>query len=584
VLAGAALEERDASEVIPAALREPAVERRVALREIVARWIGLAGPVTVAEARARYAVPARWLRARLEEWERAGRLVRGRFRPEVSAPEWCARRVVEMARRRALAAQRRQVEAAELTAFAGFLHRWQHLDPRDRLDGASGLEVVVRQLAGLPRAAAAWERDYLPARLRGYDPSWLAQLAASGRLVWAGTPAVDRRSGVIALAAVRFFERGEGGLWLAPDDDGLALSRDAIAVRDALARLGASFLPDLAAATGLGAVALRDALRELVAAGLATNDTIEALREVARARPLPDRARPGAAPPDPTRWLPADFTPSADRYVVQRRPNLRRLPKWRRPDLPVASGWVGRWALVRTPGTLGPPRDEDEAAERVARAWLARYGIVARDWWRRERPAVSWRAIYRELRRLEMRGDVRRGYFVRGLAGAQFALPDAVERLRLAAAEAAEPGSAPFVVMAASDPANPYSLPPDPIALAARAAGDAGAAETAPRPPALTRPRGRGALLVTRAGRVAIAAEGRGRRIDIAPDLSPDEVAAAARALGAYVARTASTARGSELVVESIGGASALASPHAAALRTAGFRVETGGLRWWGGE
>ena len=79
---------------------------------------------------------------------------------------------------------------------------------------------------------------------------------------------------------------------------------------------------------------------------------------------------------------------------------------------------------------MGTFESEEARAEMIARQWLERYGVVTRDWWRRERPPVSWRAIYRELRRLEYRGEIRRGYFVKGLGGAQFALPHAVERLR----------------------------------------------------------------------------------------------------------------------------------------------------------
>jgi ATP-dependent Lhr-like helicase len=129
---------------------------------------------------------------------------------------------------------------------------------------------------------------------------------------------------------------------------------------------------------------------------------------------------------------------------------------------------------------------------------------------------VSWRAIYRELKRLEFRGEVRRGYFVRGLGGAQFALPDAVEWLRSAASE--DSSSQGFVVMAAHDPANVYNLP----------------LEMIERDP-LSRPRGSGALLVTRGGRVAIAVEGRGRRYSVADWLSADEAAAAKRALLEYL-------------------------------------------------
>jgi ATP-dependent Lhr-like helicase len=327
-------------------------------------------------------------------------------------------------------------------------------------------------------------------------------------------------------------------------------------VLDALVRHGASFLPDIQAATGLGGLAAREALRELVAAGLVTNDTVDALREVIRARPVAVR---GSAGPDPARWLPAGFTPSPDRPVVQRRPNLRRLPKWKRPDLPGgATGWVGRWSLLATPGTLGPELDDEERADAVARQWLERYGVVSRDWWPRERPPVPWRAVYRELRRLELRGEVRRGYFVRGLSGAQFALPEAVERLREAAsaAGAGDDGAAPFVVLATTDSANPYPV--------ARAAEDV---------PPLARPRGAGALLVCRAGAVAMAAEGRGARVQVAEWLAEADVTLAARALAEHVlAGPRSTRRSRDLIVRTIDGAHAGASRHAEAFARAGYR------------
>src|SRR5919197_4943892 len=161
-------------------------------------------------------------------------------------------------------------------------------------------------------------------------------------------------------------------------ESALPLSDAALAVRGALARFGASFLADLQAATGLGAVAVRDALRELTAAGLVTNDTVQALREVIRLRALPRPHVRGSGEPDPTRWLPADFTPSPGRPVVQRPPSIRRLPRWRRPDLPgPAAGWVGRWSLLRPAhgapgGSWGRRPPEEEHAEAIARQWLER--------------------------------------------------------------------------------------------------------------------------------------------------------------------------------------------------------------------
>jgi ATP-dependent Lhr-like helicase len=508
VRGGAEITEADASAMVPEVLRHGALNPSVARREVLARFLTQSGPITVAEIHDRYDWPREWIESRLAEWEGTGKLVRGKFRREIKDLEWCSRRVVEIGRRRALAALRKQIEAVELPKFAAFMQRWQHMDERDRLDGSAGTETAIRQLYGIARPPLSWDRDYLRSRIRGYDPAALSQFSASGEPVWVGEGNYDPETGAMPLARVRFFERGTGALWLA-DGDEPVLSENAKKVRDTIGEEGASFIGDIQAITGLTMLAVREAIRELVAWGLVTNDTVEALREIARWRPMMPRT--GA---DPTSWLPSNYTPSPNRRFTRTRPNVRRLPRWRRPDKPggAASGWTGRWSLVRRRGTMGPELPEEERAERIARQWLVRYGIVSRDWWRRERPPVSWRSIYRELKRLEFRGEVRRGYFVKGLGGAQFALPDAVEWLRAAASE--DDVSAGFVVMAASDPANVYNLPLELI-------------EKDP----LWRPRGSGAMLVTRGGRVAIAVEGRGRRYSVADWLSPGEASAAKKAL-----------------------------------------------------
>jgi ATP-dependent Lhr-like helicase len=205
---------------------------------------------------------------------------------------------------------------------------------------------------------------------------------------------------------------------------------------------------------------------------------------------------------------------------------------------------------------------EDGKADAIARQWLDRYGIVTRDWHRRERPGAPWRAVYDALKRMEYRGEVRRGYFVHGLAGAQFALPEAVERLRAAAEEDPE---GPFVVMAAGDPANAHVL-------------ELRGAERDP----LGRPHGHAALLVTHRGVVVLAVEGRGRRVSVRPASSEETVVLAARAWLAHVGQSqASTRRRRDITVETIDGTPAIGSPYADALRGAGFRLTSEGLRWY---
>ena len=131
-----------------------------------------------------------------------------------------------------------------------------------------------------------------------------------------------------------------------------------------------------------------------------------------------------------------------------------------------------------------------------------------------------------------------------------------------------EGSETPFVVIAASDPANPYTL----------------ALENIERP-VLSRPRGAGALLVTWAGEIALAVEGRegGRRISVANELAAADVTRAARALADYLEAGWSAARRRRpLLVEHIDGVPAAGSAHAEAFRRAGYRRETNGLRYWG--
>ena len=347
-----ALVELNAADVVPEALRHPVITQAAARREVLARFLALSGPVTIGEIEARYGWDPRWIEERLTEWQRTGKLVAGKFRTEVAGPEWCSRKVAEVARRRALASLRKQIEAVELHVFAEFMQRWQHVDPRDRVPGAVGVATVVRQLYGLARPAAGWERDYLRSRVPDYDPLWLSQLAASGEVVWmAETTESVSGQGSRLLSRVRFFERGTGLLWVRADEDDDAgaarlsrLSAESRKVLEFIQKEGASFIADIEQGTGLTMQAVRGSLRELASASFVTNDTIDALREVIRwrryRRPVRSTRRGGCQRTSVLRRIGGLFSG---------RPNLRRLPKWKRPDRPggATGSWSGRWSLIQ---------------------------------------------------------------------------------------------------------------------------------------------------------------------------------------------------------------------------------------------
>src|SRR6185369_5699075 len=134
---------------------------------------------------------------------------------------------------------------------------------------------------------------------------------------------------------------------------------------------------------------------------------------------------------------------------------------------------AGRWSpagRLFAGDTVSGAHDRRALAELL----LERQGIVTRDGGRAEGIPGGYGAVYGELKALETVGSCRRGYFVEGLGGAQFALPGAVERLReLRPQEDDEPD---VLVLAAADPAQPYGAAlPWPKRAGARSARVAGA-------------------------------------------------------------------------------------------------------------
>jgi ATP-dependent Lhr-like helicase len=98
---------------------------------------------------------------------------------------------------------------------------------------------------------------------------------------------------------------------------------------------------------------------------------------------------------------------------------------------------------------VSDPPDPTERHTAWAQLLLERHGVVTRGTVLAEGFPGGFSGIYPVFSHLEETGRVRRGYFVEGLGGSQFALPGAVDRLRSETRTG-------IVVLAATDPANPY--------------------------------------------------------------------------------------------------------------------------------
>ena len=111
----------------------------------------------------------------------------------------------------------------------------------------------------------------------------------------------------------------------------------------------------------------------------------------------------------------------------------------------------------------GTPPSDTERRHALALRLLDRNGLLTRDGAAAEDVPGGFAAIYPILREMEDRGRIRRGYFVEGLGGAQFALPGALDRLRAGRSAPGDSdggtfGSREVLLLAATDPANPYGV------------------------------------------------------------------------------------------------------------------------------
>jgi ATP-dependent Lhr-like helicase len=402
---------------IPESLLEPV---RDPAGDLVRRYARSHGPFTASEFASRYGLGVAVGESLLRRLTAEERLIEGEFRPGGSEREWVDADVLRSIRRRSLARLRQEVEPVDVDALGRFVIAWHGIG-----SGRRGLETLldaIEQLQGAAIPASVLETEVLPARVAEYQPAMLDTLMAAGEVVWAGVEPLGARDGRIALYltdhAVRLRPPTSGGGRSATGNSGP--SGRAADVLEYLREHGASFFAEIHHGTGGGfPQEIVDALWDLVWAGAITNDTLHPLRAYVRTEDKRAARRNRAQPFRSRRLVPRTAE--------------------------------GRWSTLETRKVSRSAATEWSAA--IAQQLLTRHGVVTRETVAAESTPGGFSAVYGVLKAMEEAGRIRRGYFVGGLGGAQFALPAAVDLLRSFRDVPEEPR---HVVLAATDPANPY--------------------------------------------------------------------------------------------------------------------------------
>ena len=387
-----------------------------ALIELLRARLSGFGPLTVAQIAAPLGLSSTDIEQALVRLEVEGYVLRGHFSPGQRTLQWCERHLLARIHRYTVKRLRRKIEPVTLQDFMRFLFDWQHLAPDERLRGPQAVGEVLGQLQGFPSAAGAWEAELLPARIKDYSRHWLDDACRSGQWAWSRL-ATTMSTSTLASTPLVLLAREHLGLWrsLAPMPALDALAPRAQRVYQTLLTQGALFFDELTQEAHLLPSELEAALQQLVGAGLAGADSFTGLRSL--------------------------IAPAAKRTSRNSR----------RGHPPMSSDMVhaGRWALLHRSNAVP---DNDQRLEHVARTLLRRYGVICWRLLERESDVLPpWRDLLRCYHRLEARGEIRGGRFIAGLAGEQFALPEAIGLLRQVRRRALE---GELVLVSACDPLN----------------------------------------------------------------------------------------------------------------------------------
>ena len=416
----------------PESVQKQNWERSNAVREMLRGRVEVSGPVTVGQLQAILSLSSSEIEAGLLGLESEGFVLRGKFQPGATEQEWCDRRLLARIHRLTIDRLRAEIQPVSAQDFYRFLFAWQRVDSERRVEGAEGLQSMLEQLDGCELPLAAWESAVLASRVADYDPEWLDRLCFCGRIGW-GRLSGPQNPSARTIAPLRsspiaLYQRENLQNWLilAGENCAAELSVRSRAALEALQSGGALFFSELVRRSGLLPSQVEEALSQLAALGLATSDSFDGLRAL---------------------LVPSNKRPTFGRNIgkLRGKTNLASIE------------FAGRWSLLRTQiasQSLGNGAESSErgaAAAKFARVLLDRYGVVFRCLLERESFPITWYELGRIYRRWEARGEIRGGYFVGGISGEQFALPEAIGLLR---SIRKAPSKGELITLSAADPLN----------------------------------------------------------------------------------------------------------------------------------
>ncbi len=462
-------------------VQEQALERKEALTKLVGSWMEILGPMQIPalaqllglkQSDISYAMAALEQEGRVNYLSGAPKKHSKDSSAQDKGGEWCNRKLLAHIHRISLTKLRREIEAISPADYMQFLFQWQHVyRSTTALHGKEGLLTHIEQMQGLALSPEYWEEHIFKRRIQDYKREDLDELCQQGKIAWRSCQKIPsakemrektwkryafghifrthKRNKSMKLS---FYLRRDRDIYFTREKErDFSKKAEHKETEDAawlrlsphlrqeeqklcadiiyyLADKGASFFRDLLEHFQVMPGELEEALRILLLSGKLSSDSfmvISMLFCTRHARSLPGR----------------NGILSGNHSIHRWENESRELP--------------GRFYLH--PAPLNPEEATEETIEKAALQLLKRYGILIREALAKEAFLPPWWKLLSALRRLEMRGLIRGGRFVKGFSGEQFALPEAVESLRSCRRQR-DPMQTERVLLPIADPLNLSSI------------------------------------------------------------------------------------------------------------------------------
>ena len=534
-----------------------AVDDRLQTTHRLQRYLRVRGPVDINTLAADLRMSPSDILAVLEDLLNQKKVVSGELIADVKGIQWCDRHNFSQLYRMAVARRRIVQHPADRRTFNRFLMRWNLLSKPEQF-----LENLIKRYRGYRFPLFFFEREIL--RSRYYDGSnsaFGAGLAKLEELISDGDIIVNPfRTNETGKRFVDFRLRGEGYLLTdpkVPETAARTLGASAKTLFEFLKENGASYGRDLLWATGMSSVTLNRALQQLADRGLVGCENYQSFTTIFQSAKL-------------------EQTKKSDLFLRHSKVRRREPGKHRRQIKKSDIRKMvrdhsrikdGRWFLTTSLAITGEPLDDQARAERQARLLLNRYGILIKEWYRRENDLLPWHQIFQTLKRLEWRGEIRRGYFVAGLSGLQFALPEALELLEKMTRRPVDSKSGP-ILLSCLDPALPYG-----------GVIDWGVVDSSGN--SLKIIRSAANHLVLEGGRFIVYSERYFRRLFVVDDFSQSSWTKLTRILQCYLKMPVPLRPANRIEIQQINNQPAASSPFAVYLLKTGFEMDGISLVLW---